>query len=207
MYVPAAFAESDEDRLFDLVDANPFGLLVTQSADGPVATPLPFHLDRGRRRLEAHLARANPLADALADGTPVLCVFQGPHAYVSPRWFARPGVPTWNYAAVQIRGPVARIDDASRLLTIVDAATRRHEGDEPEAWTIDDLDDTMRAGLLRSILGIEIAVEEIVGKVKLSQNRTRRDRRRIAAALSVSPAPADRAVARIMRGALDETVD
>src|SRR5690242_7127290 len=105
LYLPQAYAERDLAALHDLVTAYSFGTLIATAEDGgPIVAHLPFVLDRARGphgTLRAHVARANPMRHALDRGAPMLALFQGPHAYISPGWYAsRDDVPTWNYAVV-----------------------------------------------------------------------------------------------------------
>src|SRR5688572_30600692 len=104
MYVPPPFRADDPALVHELIDANPFATLVTSPL---FASHLPFLRDGDT--LLTHVARANPHARGAAEG---LVVFTGPHAYVSPRWYGRPEehVPTWNYAAVHVTGPVEPLD-------------------------------------------------------------------------------------------------
>ena len=103
MYVPSHFAESDPATLHDFIERYSFGLLVSQVDAVPFATHLPFLLDRTagpHGMLIGHMARANPHWESLRDQT-ALAVFSGPHAYISPTWYAAANVvPTWNYTAV-----------------------------------------------------------------------------------------------------------
>jgi transcriptional regulator len=106
MYIPDAFRETDSERILALVEAYPFGMLITAPAGEPCASHLLFLLERQAAapvRLTGHMARVNPQWRHLTVDRDVLVVFQGPHAYVSPGWYATPGVPTWNYAAVHLR--------------------------------------------------------------------------------------------------------
>src|ERR1700712_4406415 len=112
MYVPAAFREADTDALHALIRAHSFGTLVPLVGGQLFATPLPFLLDAKRGEygtLVAHLARPNPHWRAFV-ATPVgapqsLAIFGGPHAYISPRWYATElSVPTWNYTVVHAYG-------------------------------------------------------------------------------------------------------
>src|SRR5215510_1783168 len=118
MYVPAAFAASDKAALHDLIDEFGFGTLISAEADGPVASHLPFLIDRTRGpngTLVCHMARANPQWHSLGTA-PCLAIFLGPHGYVSPTWYAtKPAVPTWNYAAVHAYGPARIVQDEPGL--------------------------------------------------------------------------------------------
>ena len=139
MYIPRHFAFPDgaESRLHDLIEAHNFGLLVAGGDDGaPEAAHLPFVLDRARGPLGtliAHVARANPIWRRLAPGREVLIVFQGPHAYVSPDWYAASGlVPTWNYVAVHGYG-VPRLLDGRGGGDRGAGGAERHDGGGPRA--------------------------------------------------------------------------
>lgn len=200
MYVPPHFAGTDAAAALAVIDDNPFALMASQGPDGMMSTHLPLDLDRTRGpqgTLIGHLARANDHWRHL-DGAETMAVFSGPHAYVSPRWYASaPAVPTWNYVAVHVYGRAQLIEDADRLRAILAALTRRYEGDGP--WRMAELPEKFMAGMVRGIVGVEIAVTRVEAKFKLSQNRSAEDRRRVEQALDQSPTPGDAALAAAMR--------
>lgn len=173
MYIPAHFAARDQTLLHDFIDTHAFGLLLAGSGAGLVGSHIPFLLDReagGQGRLVCHLAAANEQVAALEDAD-VLCVFQGPHGYVSPRWYAKkPAVPTWNYMAVHAYGRAALTRDPARLRQIVDRLSKVYEP-EDGGWRLDDEPDTYVDAMLRGIVGVEIALTRLEGKFKLSQNK------------------------------------
>ncbi len=177
MYIPAHFAQTDRDTLFDLIEAHAFGLLVSHSGAaeqgaGMIASHLPFLLDRARGEqgtLVCHLAAANDQIASL-DGQEVLCIFQGPHGYVSPNWYAKkPAVPTWNYMVVHATGRARVSRDVEELRSIVDRLSKIYEG--PEGWQLADEPDSFFTGMARGIVAVEIPVTRLEGKFKLSQNR------------------------------------
>ncbi|HEX6959882.1 MAG TPA: FMN-binding negative transcriptional regulator [Ferrovibrio sp.] len=173
MYIPAHFAVRDTAALHDVIDNHAFGLLVSSAASGLIASHIPFLLDRARGEqgtLLCHLAAANEQAAAL-DGAEVLCVFQGPHGYVSPRWYAKkPAVPTWNYIAVHAYGRVRLVRDAEGLYDMVDRLSKIYEPADG-GWRLADEPESFTASMLRGIVGIEIPIARLEGKFKLSQNR------------------------------------
>jgi len=199
MYVPQHFA-GDPAAIEEVVATHDFALLVTTGPGGPEATHLPLLLDRSRGEhgvLLGHLARANPHAEAI-DGREALAIFSGPHAYVSPRWYAAaPAVPTWNYVAVHVHGRARVLRDKERLAELVDRLSRRYEGDTP--WTVAGLPERFLAGMVDAIVGLEIDVARIEAKFKLSQNRPPADRRNVIAELERGGAPGDVALAAAMR--------
>jgi transcriptional regulator len=185
MYTPTHFDESRPEVLHELVRSHPLGLLITQDAQGSLdANPLPFILDPDRGphgTLRCHVARANPVwRDARADAE-TLVVFQGPHAYISPSWYpSKAGngkvVPTWNYVILQARGRLKAIDDPAWLRQLVGELTERHESGRPMPWRVEDAPADYTTTLLRAIVGIEIELDSLRGKWKVSQNRPAVDR-------------------------------
>ncbi len=122
MYIPAAFNETDPEKLFDTIEQYSFGMLVSQADGVPLVSHLPILLDRTHAPhgcLIGHLARANPQWEQ-AEGQAALAVFSGPHAYISPSWYQSENVvPTWNYVAVHAYGTFRAIHDRDALLEIV----------------------------------------------------------------------------------------
>ena len=191
MYQPPHFAETDETVLRALIAAHPLGLLISSSATGLLANPVPFLVSvrDGVTLLRAHLSKANEQWRHIGDGAEVLVVFQGADTYVTPSWYASKAehgkvVPTWNYAMVQARGP-ARVQESSDWLRPqVSELTDAHEAGRPAPWKVEDAPDAFVAAQLRGIVGIEIEVQELTGKWKMSQNRPEADRRGVHAGLS-----------------------
>ncbi len=192
MYQPPHFREERPEILARLLEAHPLGLLVRTGAGGLEADPLPFLLDGAAApggRLIAHVARANPIVGDLVEGSEVLAVFQGAEAYVSPSWYpskAEGGrvVPTWNYVTVQVRGRARLVDDAGFVREVVERLTNRAEAGRPEPWAVADAPEAYIAGQLRGIVGLEIAITDVSGKWKVSQNRATADRAGVAAGMA-----------------------
>lgn len=190
MYLPPLFAETDESVLRALIAAHPLGLLISASATGVLADPVPFlaSVEHGVTTLRAHVAKANAQWQHIKDGAEVLVVFQGADSYVTPSWYASKAehgkvVPTWNYAMVQARG-TARVHEGSDWLgKQVRDLTDRHEADRPAPWIVSDAPEPFVAAQLRGIVGIEITVAQLTGKWKVSQNRPEADRRGVHAGL------------------------
>lgn len=208
VYLPPAFTESREAVLVGHIERHEFGLLVSHGPAGQTASHIPFlvaHSENGGLLLQGHLARANPqVADldaAGGDGSTVLAIFFGPHAYISPTWYGTgPAVPTWNYTAVHAYGRARAVRETDWLRGLVDRLSQRHEAREPTPpWRMGAQPESFIAGMLGGIVGVEIAVDRLEGKFKLSQNRPATDRPRIAAALARRDDPDSRAIARLMR--------
>ncbi len=199
VYVPVPFRENDSERLYATIERYSFATLVNVVDGAPYVTHLPLLLDRERRTLYGHLASANPQTSALFEGQSTLAVFQGPHAYISPRWYAEPNVPTWNYIAVHAYGRAVRLDDAG-LAGLLERLTARYET-ETERWHPGLLPDDMLSRLRKVITGFALPIERLEGKYKLSQNRSRADRQGATAALHEH---GEGALAALMDEALEE---
>jgi transcriptional regulator len=188
MYQPPHFIENHLPTLHALIAAHPLGLLISSDASGLQANPLPFLLDEHageKGRLRAHLARANPQWQHLQAGAQALVVFQGENAYVTPSWYVSKRehgrvVPTWNYVMVQVRGSVTVHESPDWLLPQITALTEAHEGGRAGPWAVSDAPEPYIAAQMRGIVGIEIAIEEIAGKWKVSQNRSAADQEGVA---------------------------
>ena len=206
MYLPTAFAETDDGRIRAFIDTNDFGILVTSVEGRPFATHLPLILDRERGSqgtLLGHMARANPHWRAF-DGSEALVIFAGPHCYVSPRWYeAQPSVPTWNYAAVHVYGTPRLLVDDSAPRQLLSDMVARYEGVGEGAWAMDGLPEGYLKGMLRAIVAFEIPIARIEAKFKLSQNRSPADRDRVITALESAGGAAESGVAALMRARQD----
>ena len=194
MYLPAHFA-APEAAALALMRAHPFVVLIAVDNGMPSISHVPVRVLDDGKRLQFHLARANPQAGLLAGEVTATAVFHGPHAYVSPGWYAAPNVPTWNYAAVHVRGRVRALDDAATA-ALVAAFSRDYEG---PAGLGEFEQSPAYAALLRGIASFELHVESCTAKFKLSQNRSAADRAGVMAALADDPRSEARAVATLMQ--------
>lgn len=194
MYEPPHFRDDDLDAQHGLIEAYPLGLMISAGPEGIIANPIPFILYRGdgeRGTLRCHLAKANPQWQALAETPAALVVFQGSQSYVTPSWYPTKAetekvVPTWNYAMVQARGQARVVSDAAWLHANVSALTDQQEGQRQKPWSVSDAPEPFIAAQLKGIVGIEIAIETISGKFKVSQNRPVADRAGVAEGLAES---------------------
>lgn len=200
MYIPASFAETNVDRLHDFIERNSFGILITPTAAGPVASHLPFLLDRQtgpHGTLTGHIARANPQWKQ-ATSTEVMVIFSGPHAYISPAWYeAELVVPTWNYIAVHAYGKLTWIEDTTALRDIVVASVETYEQPRSQPWTMNAPEDFVEK-MLQQIVGFQIAVTRLEGKWKLNQNHPAERREKVIRALTERGDENSRAIAAAM---------
>ena len=192
MYLPKHFEQTDAQQLSALMRAHPLATLVTLQDGAPTADHVPLEYDAETRTLRGHVARANPLW-RVAAGQPVLAVFCGPQAYISPSWYPSKAethkvVPTWNYTVVHAHGPLRAVESAPWLHALVSRLTAHHESPQAAPWAVSDAPDDYVQQMLRAIVGIEIPVERLVGKWKVSQNRSEADRTGVAAGLDAAAA-------------------
>ena len=188
MYLPKHFEQTDAAALEKLLREHPLATLVSSGPDGLTADHIPLEYDAASHTLRGHVARANPLWK-VAGGQPVLAVFQGPQAYVSPSWYATKAehhkvVPTWNYVVVHAHGELRVVDQAPWLLDLVSRLTRHHETPQVQPWAVSDAPEDYVQTMLRAIVGIEIPLTKLVGKWKMSQNRHEADRVGVARGLA-----------------------
>lgn len=189
MYLPEVFSEPRPEVLCQLIHAHPLAALVMGEDGGLDADHLPLMLENlgdGLGVLRGHVARANPLWRR--SGAPALAIFHGPEAYVSPGWYpskVESGrvVPTWNYAVVHARGRLSAVEDPDWLRRHLDALTRRREAAMPHPWRLDEAPADFIEKLAGAIVGIEIVLDSLDGKYKLSQNRSPADRDGVIAGL------------------------
>jgi transcriptional regulator len=202
MYLPPAFREDDPKLLHAMIKDARLASLVTATAEGLIATPLPLFLvpDEGEHgTLYGHVAKANPQWRSEPIGE-ALAIFSGPDAYVSPAWYASKRehgkvVPTWNYTAVHAYGVAEFFDDAARLLEVVTRLTDMHEHSRADAWAVTDAPPEFIASQLKGIVGIRMPITRLEGKRKLSQNRSAQDREGVVKGLMSSDSETDRAIA------------
>lgn len=198
MYVPAHFAETRKEVLHALIAQHPFGTLITHGTSGLDANHIPFELAAGEGELgvlRAHVARANPVWQELANGDEVLVIFQAGDAYISPTWYpskheTHKQVPTWNYRVVHAHGRITILDDERYVRGVVGRLTRTHEASQPQPWKMGDAPADYIDTMLKAIVGLQIELTRLVGKSKLSQNKEARDMRGAGEALKaggVSP--------------------
>jgi transcriptional regulator len=190
-YLPSHFEETDSATLQALVRAHPLATWVVQHQGELLVNHIPFLLDAQlgeHGTLVGHVARANPVWQALAEGASSVAVFTGAQAYVSPNWYPSKhahgkAVPTWNYATVHAHGVPRAFNDPTRVLDVVTRLTQTHEAAQALPWQVADAPADFVASLLKAIVGIEIPVQRWIGKWKVSQNRPAADQQGVVAGL------------------------
>lgn len=191
MYIPKHFSEPRIEVLQDLIRANPLATVVTLSADGLNANHIPLHLSGSPApygKLQGHVARANPLLDDLAGDTEALVIFHGPHAYISPSWYATKKdtgkvVPTWNFSVVHAYGTLKVVDDAAWLRSQLEQLTAHNEASFAEPWQVSDAPQEFIDKISGAIVGVEMVITKLLGKSKASQNQPSQNQASVVAGL------------------------
>jgi transcriptional regulator len=205
MYVPSHFEETRTEVLHQLVRDHPLAVLVTHTPDGLEANHLPFDLDPDpapHGTLRGHVARGNAVWRTPST-TEALAIFRGADGYITPSWYATKRedgkvVPTWNYAVVHAYGPLRVIDDPVWLRALVERLTARHEANRPVPWQVTDAPADYVAARIRGIVGLELPITRLVGKWKVSQNRSDADRAGIVDGLRAQDDPDATAMAELV---------
>ncbi|SDR63734.1 negative transcriptional regulator, PaiB family [Rhizobiales bacterium GAS113] len=206
MYVPAHFDEPSRDVLYDLIENNALGVLITHGASGLDANHVPFELNRSQGEngtLQCHVARTNPVWQDVATGDEVLVVFRAADAYISPQWYPskhefHKQVPTWNYLVAHAHGRITVHDDERYVRRNVARLTHRHEAAQTVPWKMGDAPRDFIDAMVKAIVGLEIEITRLVGKAKLSQNKEARDIRNAGEMLNAN---GDRRVGQAMLAA------
>jgi transcriptional regulator len=197
MYIPPFNRVEDRQSINAFIHAHAFATLITNAEGKTLASHLPVLFDEKENRLRSHMARANEQWKQLANGGEVLCIFHGPHAYISPSWYEEQHtVPTWNYAAVHVYGKPSLVDDAT-LKQIVFDTTAKFESGMPQPWKI-PLSEKEIAAMLKAIVGFKIDIARVEGKFKLGQNRSREDQEKMLRNLQSAPDDESRALAKFI---------
>jgi transcriptional regulator len=207
MYTPSAFREDRLDVLREAIARYPLATLIS-TAGKDIQTshvPLVYVQTGGTAVLRGHVARANPHCVQTEANGEGLAVFTGPQHYISPKWYPSKRdhgkvVPTWNYIAVHVRGRLTFRTDAEWLWQMLEVLTNEQEGKLGTGWQITDAPRDFIDEQLAAIVGVELAVETIEGKWKLSQNRTAIDREGVIAGLESVGSELAREMAWVMRG-------
>ena len=208
MYLPKHFKAPDERAVNELMAAHPLATLILSTPGGLQVEHLPMLVhdtDRGSRVLQGHLARANPVCEYLATAQPAVALFHGPAAYVSPSFYPSKAraprvVPTWNYAVEHVSGQLTARQEDNWLASLITRLTDRQEAGQPDPWAVTDAPERYIERLREHIVGVELTMETVTGKWKLSQNQSAEDRAGVRRGLAERDDPASQSLAALMAG-------
>ncbi|MGB2759114.1 FMN-binding negative transcriptional regulator [Maribacter stanieri] len=198
MFIPEHYKNNDINEIHDFLKSNSFGILINTINGKPWGTHIPLELGKNSNDadvLVGHIAKANLQSKNLIDGDEVLCIFNGPHSYISSSWYQQEEVPTWNYIAVHVYGTV-KIQTSEELLTSLHELVNKYEQQSEHPISLNDMSDkTMRQ--VSGIIGFEIEINDIQAVNKLSQGRSH-DHPKIISELD-KQGPSEKAVADEMK--------
>lgn len=193
--------------LIDFMRAHSFAALAGGDELAMSYIPLLVEEGAGGLRLWGHFARTNPHWRHLRDGADVLAAFMGPNAYVSPRCYTAPDVPTWNYGVVQARGRWRREAGEEAIGRHLEQIVDHYESSEPAPWSLAEIDPAITAAFLKGVIVFSIEVTELKGALKLSQDKGRAQRAGVEDFLRERGRPADIALAELMRNSMGDDED
>ena len=206
MYLPKHFVVDDLNLLSQLISEYPLATIVGNLDEQLEINHLPLMLSQDKTKLYGHIARVNPLVKIATSNKPnVTAIFHGPNAYVTPAWYPSKKesgkvVPTWNYAVVHAQGNIKLIEDAHWLRNHVAQMTNIHEPSYQSDWKLDDAPNEYVEMMLKAIVGIEIEVQNLTGKFKLSQNRPPQDYAAVVDVMEKSPLTVLQEMRKYMKG-------
>ena len=199
MYIPKIYKNENPEEIRAFLKAHAFGIIVTAVAGKSLATHIPLLIDKNKANkeiLHGHISKANEQVDHLKNGSEVLCIFNGPHSYVSSSWYDFEEVSTWNYVSVQVRG-ILRLLDQEALYQSVKKLMDTYEAKQEKPVRLEDLSEaTMRQ--LHGIIGFEIEINSIEAAYKLSQNRDDKNHKAVVAQLQKTQQPQEQQLAKMM---------
>lgn len=178
MHKLKVFQQINIENLYQIINDYPFATLILNTESGIEVDHLPMILmvDDGVATLQGHIAKANPLARLLNDETKATIIFHGPNCYISPNYYPTKkdngkAVPTWNYIVVHVAGSIKCVHDNDWKLDLLNSLTDKHESSSDEPWSISDAPQEYIEKMLPAIVGLEVQIESIEGKWKVSQDK------------------------------------
>lgn len=213
MYTPVYHAFNDIEKMRAHIAAHPLGAWVCHAHGQLIANHIPFVLDAkhgSHGRLLAHVSRANSVWRELIGGAPSVVMFMGPSAYITPSWY--PGkrqhgkvFPTWNYVTVHAHGMARAMEDTCWILDVLNRLTDTQESQRTEPWKVSDAPSAYIDKMLRAVVGIEITIDRVEGRLKVSQDEDEQDRRGTVEALQHSTDASTQVLASLVLGELEES--
>ncbi|MFY0482191.1 FMN-binding negative transcriptional regulator [Flavobacterium sp. PLA-1-15] len=200
MYIPEEYKNNNLEEVKAFLQKNSFGILINQSEGKLCATHIPLELEKsenGKDVLFGHISIENPQWKGFASSDKVLCVFSGPHIYISSSWYDFEGVPTWNYIAVHVYGTI-KIIEGEALLSSLKKLVDKYEANSENPVKVENLSKKTMM-MARGIVAFEIEIEEIQAQHKLSQNRDQKNYDNVIAALEKTGNSSAKSIAEEMK--------
>ncbi len=186
MYTPKAF--SHPQHALALMRQNPLATVISHTNGAPFISHLPLIIEEENNDLIAygHLARANPHWQCMQQNPKLYLIFHGPNAYISPTWYEKNDVPTWNYCVVHAEAEAELLENPEVVKTCLQKLNDyMNQNPNPtwEFWIPPDLEGKK----LTAIVGFKAKLKNIQTKLKLSQNRSPEDQKLVQKALAQQP--------------------
>lgn len=198
MYIPKLFREEDRDRIFEFLRNNNFPALISNDGEKLIATHIPVEVtttENGEWTIFGHMSRANPQWKSF-NGQELLLIFQGPHTYISARWYNHVNVPTWNYTILHVYGKSRELHDGE-LYSLLSRLVQKHESETD--YRLESLPQDFVQREMKGVYGFAIEVQSIDAGYKLSQNRNDEDHQNIVDELDKRMDDDSKAIAKVMR--------
>ncbi|MEX0315918.1 MAG: FMN-binding negative transcriptional regulator [Allomuricauda sp.] len=196
MYIPHYYKNENVDEVKTFLKENSFGILVNQVDDKPWATHIPLELDKddqGNDVLEGHISKANPQWKTFEASNEVLCIFNGPHAYISSSWYKEEEVPTWDYIAVHVYGKLKVLNEEETMESL-HKLVNKYEKDSKKPISLSNMSSkTLKQ--VKGVIGFQIRITDIQAAYKLSQTRPQ-DHPKIVSELSEREDSGSKAIAQ-----------
>ncbi|HWA35750.1 MAG TPA: FMN-binding negative transcriptional regulator [Cyclobacteriaceae bacterium] len=198
MYAPKYARQEDPEELKRFVRENGFAVLFSIVDGKPWATHVPLSLSDDGSKLTGHVSRANRQWKDFNNGSDVLAVFTGPHAYISSSWYDHENVPTWNYLAVHVSGNI-RMIEGDALISHLKELVDQYEKHSANPVSVEKMTQKFLTDEIRGLVAFEIIISKIEGAYKLSQNRDETNHRAIVTALEKRQDEGSKKVAEAMK--------
>ncbi|PAD62486.1 transcriptional regulator [Bacillus siamensis] len=195
MYIAAPFQLSEAEA-YDVIKEYGFAALFSTAGGMPYATHLPLTISKDNECLYGHFALPNPQWKEI-EGQSVLAVFQGPHCYISPKWYeTNLAVPTWNYVAVHVYGEAELLDEEETVHSMGDLVLKYESPDSP--YKLEDVDAKFLSGMNKGVKGFKIKISKIEGQAKLSQNHSAQRQKMVVQQLKQIPHTNEQLISGLM---------
>jgi len=172
MYIPHYYKNENIEEVKKFIEENSFGILVNQVDGKPWATHIPLELDiddDGKEILVSHISKANPQWKAFEKEPDVLCIFNGPHSYISSSWYQEEEVPTWDYIAVHVYGKLTILDEEA-VMQSLHKLVAKYEKTSKNPISLHNMS-SKTLQQVKGVVGFKITVTDIQAAYKLSQTR------------------------------------
>lgn len=200
MYVPKKHRPDTFENVFEFIQKYSFGILISQIENNLQAVHIPFLIKKSGEQiiLTGHVAKANPLTNAIVDQQDVMLIFSEPHSYVSSSWYDHVNVPTWNYIAVHVYGKI-QVMEGDELKEELKKMVDLYEEGRPNRFHLEDMPEDMLQAHIKGITAFKVTSTKIEANYKLSQNRNDKNYTEVIRQLNTSSNPLDQEIADQMK--------